>query len=131
MDARSFAMNRRVFLLTGLGAAGAVALGACTGDDAPSPGPDDAAAASRPTLRLGGISGDWGLPSPFTYQALPGYLRMNLIYDSLLWADASGELLPWLASSFERSADGLTYTFQLREDVSWHDGMPFSAEDVK
>ncbi len=132
MDLRALAMNRRAFLLTGLGASGAVLLGACSSDeDGSGSGGGDDGPVARPTLRLGAISSDWGLPSPFTSQALPGYLRMNLIYDSLLWADSSGELLPWLAASYEASADGLTYTFELREDVSWHDGRPFTADDVK
>ena len=37
---------------------------------------------------------------------------------------------PLLAESWERSADGLEWTFHLRQDVSWHDGEPFTAEDV-
>ncbi|MDP8960926.1 MAG: ABC transporter substrate-binding protein, partial [Actinomycetota bacterium] len=47
-----------------------------------------------------------------------------------MWKDGSGELLPWLARSFERSEDALSYTFELREGVSWHDGQPLTAEDV-
>lgn len=35
-----------------------------------------------------------------------------------------------LASRFSRSADGLSYTFDLRQGVSWHDGKPFSSKDV-
>ncbi|MBI2907612.1 MAG: ABC transporter substrate-binding protein [Chloroflexi bacterium] len=36
-----------------------------------------------------------------------------------------------LAKKWEVSADGLTYTFYLEENVKWHDGAPFSAEDVR
>ncbi len=84
--------------------------------------------APRVTLRLAG--GDFGFPSPFTYARGPGYWRMSYLYDTLLWKDASGELLPWLAESYERSDDGLVYTFELREDVRWSDGTPLSAQDV-
>lgn len=35
-----------------------------------------------------------------------------------------------LASSWESSEDGLTWTFTLRDDVTWHDGKPFTADDV-
>ena len=35
-----------------------------------------------------------------------------------------------LAESWERSDDGLTWTFRLRTDVAWHDGQPFTAHDV-
>ncbi|MER2536353.1 MAG: ABC transporter substrate-binding protein [Rhizobiaceae bacterium] len=49
-------------------------------------------------------------------------------------ADASFEgkdgLSPRLATAWEGSADGLSVTFRLREGVTWHDGKPFTAEDV-
>lgn len=37
---------------------------------------------------------------------------------------------PALAESWEHSDDGLEWTFHLRRDVSWHDGEPFTADDV-
>ena len=40
------------------------------------------------------------------------------------------EIEPALAESWERSEDGLTWTFHLRRDVTWHDGEPFTAHDV-
>ena len=42
----------------------------------------------------------------------------------------TGRVEPSLARSWEHSADGLTWTFQLRQDVRWHDGEPFTADDV-
>jgi peptide/nickel transport system substrate-binding protein len=42
-----------------------------------------------------------------------------------------GSIHPWLAESWEISEDGLTYTFTLRQDVTFHDGTPFNAEAVK
>ncbi|MYH49806.1 MAG: ABC transporter substrate-binding protein, partial [Gammaproteobacteria bacterium] len=41
------------------------------------------------------------------------------------------EVEPALAESWEHSADGLTWTFNLRRDVRWHDGEPFTARDVE
>lgn len=38
---------------------------------------------------------------------------------------------PQLATSWEVSPDGLTYTFHLREGVKWHDGQPFTSADVE
>lgn len=38
---------------------------------------------------------------------------------------------PMLATEWSVSDDGLAWTFKLREDVRWHDGQPFTAEDVK
>jgi peptide/nickel transport system substrate-binding protein len=44
------------------------------------------------------------------------------------WLDNQVE--PSLAQSWEHSDDGLTWTFHLRRDVTWHDGQPFTAHDV-
>ncbi|WP_043445876.1 ABC transporter substrate-binding protein [Halotalea alkalilenta] len=52
------------------------------------------------------------------------------IYEGLLRYDAQLQPMPQLASAWEISDDGLTYTFHLREGVQWHDGEPFSADDV-
>jgi len=56
----------------------------------------------------------------------------NNIVDGL--ASRNSETYEWepaLASSWETSKDGLSYIFTLREGVKWHDGKPFTAEDVK
>jgi len=53
------------------------------------------------------------------------------IFDSLVNVDAEGTFHPWLATSWEQSADGLTWTLKLREGVTFHDGEPFNAEAVK
>ncbi len=41
------------------------------------------------------------------------------------------KVMPVLAESWEQSADGLTWTFHLREGVKFHDGTPFNAEAVR
>lgn len=51
--------------------------------------------------------------------------------DSLVSMDAEGHIGAWLAKSFEVSADGLDYTFHLRNDVHFTDGTPFNAAAVK
>jgi peptide/nickel transport system substrate-binding protein len=129
-------MDRRTFLTHLLGTAGALALAGCTGDErtgtsgspATTDSPGASGAMAQPTLRLPGE--DTGFPSPFTYQRGPGYWRMSFLYDTLLWADADGEFLPWLATDMKRSDDGLSYVFTLRDDVRWHDGKPLTADDV-
>jgi peptide/nickel transport system substrate-binding protein len=54
----------------------------------------------------------------------------NAIFDTLLEIDASGKIVPHLVSSYEVSADGKTYTLQLRQGVKFHDGTAFDAEAV-
>lgn len=53
------------------------------------------------------------------------------VYESLVRIDADGEIQPLLAESWEISDDGLEYTFQLRQGVTFHDGAEFDAENVK
>ncbi len=53
------------------------------------------------------------------------------VFDSLVAIDNDEKIHPWLAESYERSEDGLVYTFKLREGVTFHDGEPFNAAAVK
>jgi peptide/nickel transport system substrate-binding protein len=55
----------------------------------------------------------------------------RLIYDNLVYLDAEGNISPWLAKSWQVSADGKTYTFVLRDDVTFSDGARFNAAAVK
>ena len=53
------------------------------------------------------------------------------MFDSLVEYDLETyDLIPALAASWDISDDGTVYTFTLREGVTWHDGTPFTAEDV-
>jgi peptide/nickel transport system substrate-binding protein len=54
----------------------------------------------------------------------------RLVFNGLTRFDANGELQPDLASSWQVSPDGKTYSFKLRDGVKWHDGVPFTAQDV-
>lgn len=53
------------------------------------------------------------------------------VYSALIWRDNQGNYQPDLAESWTVSEDNLTYTFQLREGVYWHDGEYFTSADVK
>ncbi|MCK4471025.1 MAG: hypothetical protein KAW49_04490, partial [Anaerolineae bacterium] len=61
-------------------------------------------------------------------------LMMNmcdLIYDNLFYQTADAKLEPRLATGYEVSKDGLTYTIHLRKDVKFSDGTPFNAKAMK
>jgi peptide/nickel transport system substrate-binding protein len=59
------------------------------------------------------------------------YSTINNICEPLLAVTETHEIEPTLATDYDVSDDGLTYTLQLREDVVFHDGEPFTAGDVK
>jgi len=56
---------------------------------------------------------------------------IRTIHDSLVAQAPDGSIHPWLATEWEASPDGKSYTFKLRQDVKFHDGTPFNAEAVK
>lgn len=102
---------------------------ACTNDPSPGSPQEDSAANAEPYI-IGDRQGDWGYPSPYSaYPRGPGYLRMYYIFDTLIWKDDSG-FVGALAEEYNFDPENLSYTFNLREDVTWHDGTAFSADDV-
>jgi peptide/nickel transport system substrate-binding protein len=54
----------------------------------------------------------------------------ELVFSGLLKATPDGKLIPALAESYTISPDGLVYTFTLKDNLSWHDGEPLTAQDV-
>ncbi|MEO8286962.1 MAG: peptide ABC transporter substrate-binding protein [Chloroflexota bacterium] len=55
---------------------------------------------------------------------------VHLVYNGLARVDASGNLVPDLASGWTPSPDSSVYTYTLRPDLRWQDGEPLTADDV-
>jgi peptide/nickel transport system substrate-binding protein len=57
---------------------------------------------------------------------------LNNVYDTLIELDPAnlGELVPGVAESWEVSDDGLTYTFKIKDGLTFHSGNPVTAEDA-
>lgn len=55
----------------------------------------------------------------------------HLLFDGLMARDGDGNLIPALAESYAYDDATMTYTFKLKENVKWHDGETFTADDVK
>jgi peptide/nickel transport system substrate-binding protein len=54
-----------------------------------------------------------------------------IIYDQHKEQTSTATIVPELATSWAWSKDGMSLTFKLRHGVKWHDGVPFTAKDVK
>lgn len=107
--------HRRGFLL-GLGAAAMA-------------GP--AARAAAPTRLVGVLEETPSVINPAITAVISSYYAGTPVYSALTHIDPDGTVRPDLALSWDAAADGLSYTFHLRENVVWHDGQPFTAADVK
>lgn len=97
-------------------------LAACGGDN--TDGNDAQSGGS--TLVYG--SGDYTRINP----AMDEHGEINvLLFDGLTDHDGDGQVIPRLAERWDYDPDTLSYTFYLAQGVTWHDGQPFTAEDVK
>lgn len=77
------------------------------------------------------IAGDEGTLTPYTQNTgYPGSNLVALVYDKLLELDPKNEPRPLLAERLVSSPDNTTFTLPLRSGVKWHDGTPFTADDV-
>ena len=74
-------------------------------------------------------------PTYFDPAETPGiitpFLFLYALHDALVKPMPGNPRAPSLAESWRESEDGLTYEFTLRQGVTFHNGDPFTAEDVK
>lgn len=104
---------------------GIVTATGCGSHQANTPGSKSAS-----VFTIADATGDWGFPAPYThYLRGPGYVRMSLIFDTLVWKDRQG-ITPALAHSWDFQEEENAYIFNLRDDVTFHDGKPLTARDV-
>jgi len=91
-----------------------------------------AAAQTPPNVLIVGQIAEPQSLDPQVSTAVNDFRILVNIYDGLVrYADGTLEVEPALATDWTISDDGLTYTFNLREGVNFHDGTPFNAEAVK
>jgi len=78
-----------------------------------------------------GVAGNPSLINPILAQSNPVDRDLvSLIFTGLTRTDDKGRIVPDLAERWEISPGGTAYTFYLRQDILWHDGAPFTADDV-
>lgn len=66
---------------------------------------------------------------PHYHNVGPNNAILSHVFESLVDTDANQKFIPGLAVSW-KALDDLTWEFKLRKNVRWHDGAPFTAEDV-
>lgn len=76
------------------------------------------------------IAPSWFDPAE-TPGAITPFMVLYAFSDALVKPMPEGMLTPSLATSWDEAADGLSYTFHLRRGVTFHNGAPLTAEDVK
>lgn len=67
---------------------------------------------------------------PAVGQSYSDSIAYSNLYDSLVFPEPDGTVVPCLAEKWDVSRDGLTYTFTLRKNAKFHNGDPLSSEDV-
>ena len=93
---------------------------------AQSPSADD-----EEIVFVAGTVNDMRTVNPFRAFEAPEFEVMDLNYDLLIsFSQEDMSPVPSLATSWTPSEDGLTWTIELRDDVTWQDGEPFTANDV-
>lgn len=124
-----FRRTRRLAVLSAL-AASAVILSACTGSSpeptkSPAGDPDPDA-----TLTVGLVLEPTNLDIRRTSGAALEQILVDNIYEGLVTRAQDNTIEPRLASDYEVSEDGLTYTFTLNDDIVFHDGSALTSADV-
>jgi peptide/nickel transport system substrate-binding protein len=112
--------HRFVRLLAAAGLAGALLLPALA---------VPARAASPLVLRVG-TTQDLDSVNPYQTITVSGYEVFELTYNFLVDFGPNLEPVPGFADTWERSADGTSWTFHIRQGMKWSDGIPATAQDA-
>jgi peptide/nickel transport system substrate-binding protein len=77
------------------------------------------------------LAPSWFDPGEVTAGFITPYWVLYALHDALFKAMPGNLMTPSLAESWKESPDGKTYEFKLREGLTFHNGDPFTADDVK
>lgn len=109
-------------------------LAACQASNTESPsgsgGPQPSSSATGGTVRIG-YGGSPDSVNPGLALLTEAFTMFELVYDTPIAIAPDGTYIPELASSWDVSDDGLTYTLHLVDNAVFHDGTPLTSEDVK
>ncbi|MGC5629588.1 ABC transporter substrate-binding protein [Georgenia sp. Z1344] len=129
-------LTARVLRPTAVAAAALLVLAACGGGgesvdvDGESGSDGSGGSGSSGEVLVAAIAGEPDQLDPHSTTSYFSFQILENVFDTLVEPDENLEMQPALAESWETSEDQLTWTFQLREGVTWHDGSEFTADDV-
>jgi len=96
----------------------------------PSPTASPTPLPSRPNRHVEAVVGRPEYINPILARQDVDRDLVALIFNGLTRVNERFQIVPDLAQGWQMSENGLVYTFDLRRDVVWHDGTPFTADDV-
>jgi peptide/nickel transport system substrate-binding protein len=134
-------LTRRRFLSIAVGGGAVSLVAACQGAAPPASTSPTAAAAAAPTAvsKPANQGGTLVVAANSLYQSYivggsfqgwAGHIFLDACYERLYNFRNHTQPYPNLATGYKVSTDGLTYTFDLRQGVKFHDGSPFNADAV-
>jgi peptide/nickel transport system substrate-binding protein len=127
-------MHRRHLAPLAFVTAGLLTLAACSSSSKTTTSSGSGAAGksgTTATLHLAYLA-DMSTPDPDVFYDIEGNTVILSAYEGLVkYAPDSTRIVPALATSWDISSDKLTYTFHLRQGVTFQDGTPFNADAVK
>jgi len=95
---------------------------------------EDGAASGGPQVGgrlVAAVPEDLDATDPHRTSGETGPVWLSLIFETLVFVDKDATVVPGLAESWEVSDDGTSYTFTLREGITFHNGRELTSEDVK
>lgn len=116
-------------------------LAACGGNGAPATTAPENSGGQNETSPVSTKAPDGSKPTTLIYGSAD-YTRINpamdehceinvLLFNGLTAHDGENQIVPGLAERWDYDEETFTYTFHIREGIRWHDGEPFTANDVK
>ncbi|MFX0200922.1 MAG: ABC transporter substrate-binding protein [Candidatus Hodarchaeota archaeon] len=88
-------------------------------------------AESQKTTLTIAFDGDLTSLNTFYWRIVADLDTLRLIYEPMFRISTEGLAVPNIVKDWSVSSDGLTWTFQITNNITWHDGIPLTAEDVK
>lgn len=129
-------VDRRRFLRATGASTAATMLAGCTGGNDSngtdeSEGTQESSGTSEADNELSVIwPGGINNINPLGWLTIPDYDAVRMMYEPLTSVDSEAQAIGHVASDWETSDNGASYTWSIREGITWHDGEPLTAEDV-